>query len=263
MFSLLEESQYAVKRNTVEFNEASELSNPIPSSQSSYELPWWGWILPAPLFVGFQLAFRAKSPELSNEYLNGEGGWYENLTVFILFPAMYFAARLFLARGDLPVKWLGYWFGLLGLACLYFAGEEASWGQHWFGWDTPEWMGEVNDQNETNFHNMSSWLDQKPRLIVELSAIIGGVIFPLYRRYKGIVLKAGSWQNLFWPGWVVMPVALVIGVIKLPDRIFKAENIPFPFNIRVSETQELYVALGFAIYLAAAWIRHKRGLDNR
>jgi len=239
------------------------LLNQTSMQKTSYELPWWLWILPAPLFIGFQLIFREISPEMSSLYLDDEGGWYENLTVFILFPAMYFAVRLYLARSALPASWLGYWYALLGLACLYFAGEEASWGQHWFGWATPEWMGQMNDQNETNFHNMTSWLDQKPRLIVEISAIIGGVILPLYRRWKNIIFKAGTWQNLFWPGWVVMPVALVIGIIKLPDRIFSGSNIPYPFNIRVSETQELYIALGFAIYLASVWLRHKRGLDNR
>ncbi|MBE7636386.1 hypothetical protein GUA87_05980 [Sneathiella sp. P13V-1] len=235
----------------------------INSSTQKYELPWWIWILPAPLFVGFQIAVRGYSPELARALLAGEGGWYENLTVIILFPAIYFAVRLVLDHKKLPARWLSCWYALLGLACVYFAGEEASWGQHWFGWETPEWFGERNDQGETNFHNMSSWFDQKPRLIVELSAIFAGVIFPIYRRRKKIIYKVNQWQSYFWPAWVCLPVSLVVGIIKLPDRIIGTHNIPYPFNIGVSETQELYVAIGFLIYLASVWVRHKRGMDNR
>ncbi len=252
-----------VKRNAVILLKGQMSVDHTKISSAKYELPWWIWVLPAPLFVGFQLVLRGFSPELATELLAGEGGWYENLTVFLLFPAIYCALRLFLARDTLPARWLGHWFALLGLASLYFAGEEASWGQHWFGWETPEWFGERNDQGETNFHNMSSWFDQKPRLIVELSAIIAGVILPIYRRHKQIVYHVSQWQSYFWPGFVCLPVSLVVGLIKLPDRIVGGQNVPFPFNIRVSETQELYVAIGFSIYLASVWIRHKRGMDNR
>lgn len=40
----------------------------------------------------------------------------------------------------------------LCLAVFLIAMEEASWGQHWFGWGTPEVFA-ANRQNETNFHN--------------------------------------------------------------------------------------------------------------
>jgi hypothetical protein len=32
-------------------------------------------------------------------------------------------------------------------------GEETSWGQHYFGWETGGWFESFNDQGETNFHN--------------------------------------------------------------------------------------------------------------
>ena len=39
------------------------------------------------------------------------------------------------------------------LSCLYIAGEEMSWGQHFFHWNTPEYWAELNRQEETNLHN--------------------------------------------------------------------------------------------------------------
>jgi len=45
-------------------------------------------------------------------------------------------------------------FGVLGLACFYVVGEEISWGQQVFDWDSPDWFKEKNLQGETNLHNM-------------------------------------------------------------------------------------------------------------
>lgn len=45
---------------------------------------------------------------------------------------------------------------LLGAFFFVAFGEEASWGQHWFGFDTPEGLKKLNAQEETNLHNL--WL---------------------------------------------------------------------------------------------------------
>ena len=45
---------------------------------------------------------------------------------------------------------------LLGAFFFVAFGEEASWGQHWFGFSTPEGLKKLNAQEETNLHNL--WL---------------------------------------------------------------------------------------------------------
>lgn len=50
------------------------------------------------------------------------------------------------------------WFLALGLLMLACFGEEISWGQRIFGWDTPAVLKEANAQRETNLHNL--WLFQ-------------------------------------------------------------------------------------------------------
>jgi hypothetical protein len=51
---------------------------------------------------------------------------------------------------------------------LYYAGEEISWGQHFFNWKTPEILQQLNNQKETNLHNISNLFDQLPRTLVML-----------------------------------------------------------------------------------------------
>lgn len=45
---------------------------------------------------------------------------------------------------------------LIGLGLFFFVafGEEASWGQHWLGFKTPEELKQLNAQEETNLHNL-------------------------------------------------------------------------------------------------------------
>jgi hypothetical protein len=53
------------------------------------------------------------------------------------------------------------------LSCLYIAGEETSWGQHFFHWNTPEYWAMVNRQEETNLHNTYAEFEKWPRAILD------------------------------------------------------------------------------------------------
>lgn len=44
------------------------------------------------------------------------------------------------------------WVGIMAMATIFFAGEEISWGQSYWDWETPKWWGEYISR-ETNFHN--------------------------------------------------------------------------------------------------------------
>lgn len=81
-------------------------------------------------------------------------GLVENLTVLVLLPAIAWALMTVVRwRSPRPMQWIRLWLTLWTLACVYFAGEECSWGQWYFGWSTPEVLATLNDQGETNLHN--------------------------------------------------------------------------------------------------------------
>ncbi|WP_084417817.1 hypothetical protein [Henriciella litoralis] len=54
------------------------------------------------------------------------------------------------------------------IVCFFVAGEEISWGQWIFHWETPEAMAAVNLQHETNLHNLVD-----PRLYDLVYAVAG------------------------------------------------------------------------------------------
>ena len=147
-------------------------------------------------------------------------------------------------RGDrLVFIWI--LLGLLG--SIYMAGEEASWGQHYAGWLTPEGWQAVNDQGETNLHNTSAWLDQKPRTLLEIGVIVGGIIIPLLA-LKRPAIRRGRFA-IFLPALVCLPTAVICEVGKIWERLHSLGLWDWVIFYQASEVQELYLSLFILFYL--------------
>lgn len=204
----------------------------------------------------FVMGVRAYDVATYRAVFNGELGVVELATPAVLFLGIAFGFSALRYRQYLPGRLARVWIAMLTLGCVYFAGEELSWGQHVFGWGTPEYFAKVNDQQETNIHNISSWFDQKPRLLLELWVLIGGVIYPLVWCRLRSPSRRQSW---FWPTLVCVPSAALAILVRLPERLKSwLELSTLPLEIRYSESQEYYFALFLAVYLASAWARLRR-----
>ena len=190
-------------------------------------------------------------------WLYHESGAIEWATVVFLLVGIFYAARvlrLTLGRG---LRLLCVWAVLLLLGAVYFAGEELSWGQHVFQWATPEQWQRLNDQEETNLHNVHSLFDQLPRALLTLGALIGGVAVPLYRRYGARRLRLlsdeddGSWAYWLWPTWVCLPVAVAVLVVSPFDKLVEAFGAAAPdwLYMKGGELKECLLALFILIYL--------------
>lgn len=121
-----------------------------------------------------------------------------------------------------------------------------SWGQTILRWHTPEYWAGVNNQHETNIHNTSKWFNQKPRFLLEIGILFGGLLLPLARKYKP------SWVpqrfKIIYPPtelWVTAFIALIVKLIDKGGR----ELFGFDFFTRPSEVGEVYLFYFVAIYL--------------
>ncbi|MDT8343754.1 MAG: hypothetical protein RQ752_04925 [Thermohalobaculum sp.] len=175
------------------------------------------WRLWGPLAVALAVAVLHHTvPGWTWRRLFAEGwGAIELAHFFIPLAASVVALRsaLRLPRDASPA--LRIWLGALALGCFYIAGEEHSWGQHFFGWETPEDWAAINRQDETNLHNSTSWLNHKPRVLLNVGVLIGSVLVPLamaWGKAGGLigrvrfVLPGASchvlgWLVLFYMAW--------------------------------------------------------------
>lgn len=197
------------------------------------------------ILLAIQLVIENVTTGALHDRMLTENGPVETLQFLILLAAFYSAIRLLLDLKFKPPIMLSLWALLAALGCFYVGGEEVSWGQHFLNWNTPEYWAAINDQDETNLHNTSSWLDQKPRLLLELGVITGGLLLPLYRRFTKKQLPA--WLQMIAPAEKLMFIAGLIVFIKFADKFGGATRI-FLFG-RSSEVIEFYLYYFIWLYL--------------
>jgi hypothetical protein len=221
------------------------------------EVYWWLGV-PLALFV-FVVTVYAVAPKWYMAWVYPEG--YGILEVLhLLMPAAGFiiAVRLlfdpFVRSNRLAFIWLLF----AALACLYIAGEEHSWGQHFFQWNTPEYWSSINRQNETNLHNTIDLFDKNPRLLLELGILFGGIIIPIISLFaKGIRQNRFS---LFIPARAMFPVALGALVFKPHERLVEADLIE-PLVFRPSEVSETYYYM-FILFYLVVFARRIREIEH-
>jgi len=216
---------------------------------------WWLWIPIAVMALQVPMEMFLSRPVLA--LLHSEQGPHESLEFIILVIAFGFAI-VTLRRIDWKKdKWLGVWVALAAVCCFYVAGEEVSWGQKFVNWATPEFWAHINDQNETNLHNTSSWLDQKPRLVLLIGVVTGGLIIPLLRKFKPQWVPQKF--EIIYPPQVLGFTAFIVLAVELIDKIDKSLKDVILFE-RASEVEELYLFYFVLLYLV---ILRRRVLQNQ
>lgn len=137
------------------------------------------------------------------------------------------------------------WLLAFVVAMVYFAGEDLNWGQYYFGWVPPDYFLTHNKEQETNLHNINSWFNQKPRLVVELWLVVACIAVPLGwqlpRRLTQRFLPA-----MFWPDRRLVLIAALALLVLATDWLSKRGLLPR--LLRWSEVEEVYFAYGWLIY---------------
>lgn len=192
-------------------------------------------------------------PEQGRRWLSGELGIVELPTIAFALWGVWEAARIVRDRRKLPYPHLAWWFGLFAIALFVFAGEEASWGQSWFHWATPEDYARINRQGETNLHNLSSLTEEIPKTLLIAAALVGGIIWPIWAwaKKRGPYLGQG-WFSWIWPSSLIWPAAALTWVMRISERLLVAtdmEDMFRPQYIAIRESIEIYAVLFILAYL--------------
>ena len=205
--------------------------------------PGWGeawWWLGIPVLAGiFVIGSYQLDPNWYMRYVIPEGYGVLEVSHFVL-PML----GLLIAGGLLflpfvrvrPFTWTVTL--LAALACIYIAGEEMSWGQHFFHWSTPDYWTTVNRQAETNLHNTYDVFEKTPRSLLELCIIIGGLLIPIVAVFFPRV--RANRVSLFLPAAALIPAAVraelrgLSRVFLVPDGVLF--RLPFETLLVGDET---------------------------
>jgi hypothetical protein len=205
-----------------------------------------------PLAV-FALPFLGFAIFGSDRFMKGEAGIIENLTVLFLVASIGFCiSSISLANRLALTQTLKAWLVLMIMGAAYFALEEISYGQHMFGWGTADTWKELNDQDETNLHNVHALFDQVPRGLLTLGILIGGVILPLYRRFRNIELLESNRLYWQWPTMDCITIGLMVILVRPFFSVFEFEFV------NTGEIKEVLFALFILLYCVSIQIRLKQ-----
>lgn len=171
-------------------------------SDSAFILHCCIYLIMVILFFFFNSLYLSLDSEFGFLELSGAAALL--LTSILLFVSCYKWNKISATKNR--KFWLLFFAGLL---FFWAFGEEISWGQHFFGTETPAWLAEINAQNETNLHNINKkffdrYLERCTFLLVlvttifhlrgkelfldfrlpEYPLILGFILMPAYRQFE-------------------------------------------------------------------------------
>lgn len=231
------------------------------------DLPAWLWLwLPLAVYlIVYGCGFVLEEWPYRGLFV-GEMTVIEVGTVLLLLTAVITGVLALRDLHALGERLLMVWIGLGTLGCLYFGGEEASWGQWYLRWTTPEAWQALNNQQETNLHNLEGLgplLDQFPRALLSLGAFVGGVMMPVYLRLRGRSLDPQRPWYWVWPTAVTLPVALLAVVFaRIDRRVGDLLDHVWPYyDLRTGELKEFFLGYFLMLYLLSFHLRLRQLRD--
>lgn len=223
------------------------------------DMPIWAWCyFPIALLVVQFLAAELLEYETYYKIIDTELGLIENLTVLFAVFAIITGCRIWFTRSNFPSMAYHVYIILLISGCIYILGEETSWGQHYMQWETPDWLGDINQQDETNLHNVHNIFGVVPKIGLEWSIYICGIFLALkFRKNNTVFDPKTNWQYWILPTFIIFPSALFAFILRIIDRF---ENwFDWDYTVDWDETHECLLLYVILLYMLSIHKRLKQG----
>lgn len=214
-------------------------------------------VLPAVVVALYFLTWLVAQPFFLR-FVASEQGIVELGTAGLFLGAAALAAHLVRAtRGAVPGVYRAL-YALFAVAALFVALEEISYGQHLFGWSSPEYFREHNLQGEVNLHNMlGSKPSKRMHMIANLGTLLGFGVLPgllwLARRAApatSSIATAAAYAPGTWTYYLV-PGLELIAIIVLAQLVAWLKKIPGA-GVDHNELRELlwaWAAFGYIVVM--------------
>ena len=245
------------------------------SSKLSYfcfdTLSFSHWCVDEP--VDKKYSFFDRHRQGYNPIIWNEMGLVETLQIFFLIISIFYFFQILLFKKREKKIFFNIILVFYFVCLLYYFFEEISWGQHIFGWKSPNFFIEHNNQKETNLHNISNLLDQLPRALLSIWCSLSFIMIIILKKIN----SDEDYHRFILPSKKLKHISFLLLIFILPDLIlelfvpeldytktlkinFTEIYLFFSLNfIRLSEYQELL----FTIYIVNHSIFYKNYLERK
>jgi hypothetical protein len=176
-----------------------------------------------------------------------EDGFAENLQVLFYLASLGMSLVVIRRQWQSGNRFIAFLYCGLCLGLFFLTGEEISWGQRIFGWRTTGEMAIINQQHETNLHNLRGVED----VFKWVQLLVGayGALLPLLIFSW---LKPGQLREMaasLIPPVLLIPYFGLMFVWKFYRNLWPEPKHFTFFLMKYNEVMELALAMGFFFFL--------------
>lgn len=207
-------------------------------------------------------------------HLGRENGVFENIGTFLFLVASANFLLTFIRSYGQKHAFLGIstrgnvYFGMLALLMFVCFGEEISWGQSIWSWETPTWLASQNAQGETNLHNLwlfhgtnpdgskKSWIALMLNMgrLLALFSLLYCILVPLAAKLSGRIRDLLAWTGVPIPSLAIGGLFIVVYVAF--HASIHIHDLDLALVSSLDELKEAGYALTYALlsgYFLLAW----------
>lgn len=225
---------------------------------STGDIPKWIWLYFPIALISIQfLALEFLDYDTYYRLFDTELGLIENLTALFALLAIITGCYMWPIRTRFPSDKYHFYIILLIVGSIYILGEETSWGQHYMNWGTPKWLADINVQQETNLHNVHDLFGVIPKMLLEWSIYICGILLTfLFRKKNSTFDYQADWKYWVLPSFIIFPSAVLALLFRIADRIETWFRLDF--KISPGETHECLLIYIILLYMLSLYNRLKK-----
>ena len=203
------------------------------------------WI--APFLIALSGAATALGGKQLYKWFTGEDGFAETMQVVFYTLALVFCMFVVNKLWQSGRRTIAALYVLVALGLVFMLGEELSWGQRIWGWDTPETMRELNKQEETNLHNIYGVGSTFKWLQLVVGAY--GTLLPLMVwKLQGLQRFRGFLDRIV-PHYSLIPYFVMLFVWRIYRNVFDPPRQLYFVVSEYNEVLELVLAMGFFLFM--------------
>lgn len=181
------------------------------------------------------------------KWFTREDGFAETIQVLVYSVSLVLSLIVALRQWRRGKRLIAVLFLGFSLALLFMVGEELSWGQRVFGWETTSGLASVNKQEETNLHNIygvGSTFKWVQMLVGAYGTLLplAVLIWPVPKRYRELT-------DAVIPHYSLVPYFAPMFLWRLYRNLLEAPQEFYFVVAEYNEVVELILSLGFLLFV--------------
>lgn len=152
-------------------------------------------------------------------------------------------------------KGIAFLYGGFCLALFFLIGEELSWGQRLFGWETAESFAEINKQGETNLHNVYGVGDTFKWIQLLVGAY--GTLLPLALLRWNAPARLQPYVPFLVPHYTLIPYFAMLFIWRIYRNVVPDFKEFYFVIAEYNEVMELALAMGLFLFMVYQLRRSK------